>query len=150
MAFYCSTMLSMALELAQGDDAYEDVASKFFEHFVAIVDATNCLNDMGLWDERDGFYYDHIHVDNWNSRLRIRSMVGIIPLFAVEVLDEGALDRVPGFAKRMDWFLKNRGDLHFQIAYMEQSCPDGSHTRRLLALPSKDRLIRVLKYVLDE
>lgn len=150
MAFYCSTMLSMALELSQGDEAYEDVASKFFEHFVAIVDATNSLNDMGLWDERDGFYYDHIHVDNWNSRLRIRSMVGIIPLFAVEVLDEGALDRVPGFAKRMDWFLKNRGDLHFQIAYMEQSCPDGSHTRRLLALPSKDRLIRVLKYVLDE
>ena len=85
MAFYCVTMLAMALELAGEDPVYEDVASKFFEHFVAIADAMNTLGGTGLWDEEDGFYYDHLHVDGQPIRLRIRSIVGIIPLFAVEV-----------------------------------------------------------------
>ena len=150
MAFYCSTMLSMALELAQDNPAYEDVASKFFEHFVAIVDAMNALGGHGLWDEQDGFYYDQLHVDGAEIPLRIRSLVGIIPLFAVEVLEEEALKQMPGFAKRLRWFLKNRSDLSRHISYMEGDGSAESHGHRLLAIPSKDRLLRVLRYVLDE
>src|SRR5207247_2577195 len=101
MAFYCATMLSMALELASEDAAYEDVASKFFEHFVGITDAMNTLGGTGLWDDEDGFYYDQLHVDGRNIPLKVRSMVGIIPLFAVEILDDELLERLPGFAKRM-------------------------------------------------
>src|SRR5215475_13550463 len=101
MAFFCGTMLSMALELASEDPAYEDVASKFFEHFIAIVDAMNSLGGHGLWDEQDGFYYDQLHLEQANVPLRIRSMVGIIPLFAAENLEADVLDRLPGFANRM-------------------------------------------------
>src|SRR3989442_3148781 len=82
MAFYCATMLSMALELAKEDPVYEDMASKFFEHFVRITDAMNTLGGTGLWDEGDGFYYDQLHVDGRHIPLRIRSMVGLIPLYA--------------------------------------------------------------------
>src|SRR5947199_168512 len=78
MAFFCATMLSMALELASEDPAYEDIATKFFEHFVAIVDAMNSLGGMGLWDEEDGFYYDQLHVDGQHIPLQVRSMVGRI------------------------------------------------------------------------
>ena len=151
MAFYCVTMLAIALELAQDDPSYEDVASKFFEHFVSIADAINTLDGQGLWDDLDGFYYDHLHV-NGNSRpLRVRSMVGIIPLFAVYVLHQRTLDRLPGFRKRLDWFLKNRSDLAHLIAYCDQ-CPQSGakQERRLLALPSQDRLQRMLRYILDE
>src|SRR5208283_5777868 len=111
MAFYCSTMLAMALELAEGDPSYEDIASKFFEHFVAIADAMNRLGGTGLWHEEDGFYYDQILVDGGSLPLRLRSIVGVIPLFAVEFIEEGRLDRLPGFAKRTRWFLENRRDL---------------------------------------
>ena len=110
MAFYCSTMLSMALELASEDPAYEDIASKFFEHFVAIADAMNTLGGTGLWDEEDGFYYDQLHAGEMQTVLRARSMVGLIPLFAVEVLDDDVIERLPGFKKRMHWFLENRTD----------------------------------------
>ena len=111
MAFYASTMLAMALELAQYDDTYEDIASKFFEHFVHIADAMNTLGGMGLWHEDDGFYYDQLKVDDTVAPLGIRSIVGIIPLFAVEVLEQADIDRLPGFRKRMEWFLKYRPDL---------------------------------------
>ncbi|MDP1797978.1 MAG: glucosidase [Planctomycetaceae bacterium] len=151
MAFYCATMLAIALELAQDDPTYEDVASKFFEHFVAIADAMNCLGGTGLWDEADGFYYDQLQVDGQSHRLRIRSIVGIIPLFAVEVLEDELLHELPGFRKRMDWFLKHRQDLARQISYLEREQADGSaHSHRLLAIPSRERLERVLRYVLDE
>ena len=151
MAFYSATMLSMALELAQTDPIYEDVASKFFEHFVAITDAMNRLGGSGLWDEQDGFYYDQLLADDQAHRLRIRSIVGIIPLFAVEVLEDEFLETLPGFRKRMNWFLENRSDLAQQIAYLE--CDDGNggkHGHKLLAIPSKERLLSVLRYVLDE
>src|SRR5207247_10464262 len=107
-AFYCATMLAMALELASEDPAYEDVASKFFEHFVAIIDAINTLGGTGLWDEQDGFYYDQLHVNGQSIPLRIRSLVGLIPLIAVEVLEEDSINRLPGFKKRMQWFLDHR------------------------------------------
>ena len=148
MAFYCATMLSIALELAAYDSSYEDIASKFFEHFVAIADAMNTLGGTGLWDEEDGFYYDQLQIGGINMPLRVRSVVGLVPLFAVEVLDQASIDLVPGFRKRMEWFLRNRRDLARQISYMEMG-GKSHNTHRLLAIPSRERLERVLRYLLD-
>jgi hypothetical protein len=149
MAFYCNTMLSMALELASEDPAYEDLASKFFEHFIAIADAMNNLGGTGLWVEDEGFYYDQLHVDGQHIPLRVRSLVGIMPLVAVEVLDEGMFGHLEGFKRRMNWFLRNREDLARNIACMRPKTRDG-HARRLLAIPTRERLVRVLRYLLDE
>jgi hypothetical protein len=150
MAFYCSTMLSMALELACDGGkirtAYEDMASKFLEHFIQIVDAMNSLGGSGLWDEEDGFYYDQIEFDHSMVRLKTRSMVGLLPLIAVEVLEESRIKMLPGFYKRLQWFLKNRKDLAKHITY----CEGGHDHHRLLAIPSRERLVRVLKFMLDE
>ncbi len=146
MAFYCNTMLAMALELAKDNPATEDMASMFFEHFIAIADAMNSLGGTGLWDEQDGFYYDQLHAGGSSVPLKVRSMVGIIPLFAVEILEQSVIDLLPGFRKRLDWFLENREDLARHIAW----CEMGGQRRRLLALPSRERLERVLRYVLDE
>ncbi|MBF6593002.1 MAG: glucosidase [Thermaceae bacterium] len=149
MAFYSATMLSMALELAAQDPVYEDLASKFFEHFVAIADAMNTLGGTGLWDDQDGFYYDQLHVDGEHLPLRVRSMVGLLPLIAVEVLDQKVIDRLPDFQKRLHWFLTNRPDLARHIACMLPKTADGSE-QRLLAIPNKERLERTLRYLLDE
>jgi hypothetical protein len=116
---------------------------------VAIASAMNSLGGTGLWDETDGFYYDQLRVDGATFPLRVRSAVGLIPLIAVQVLDYDLIARLPGFRKRMDWFLENRQDLCEQISYMEQDDGNG-HTHRLLAIPSLGRLLRVLKYTLDE
>jgi hypothetical protein len=148
MAFFCGTMLSIALELASEDPAYEDVASKFFEHFVAITDAINTLGGTGLWDETDGFYYDQMRADNKVIPLRIRSLVGIIPLFAVEILDKSEIEGLAGFTKRMNWFLKHRQDLSRHISYMEEK--SNGERKYLLAIPSRERLQRMLQYVLSE
>jgi hypothetical protein len=150
MAFYCSTMLSMALELANTNPAYEDIASKFFEHFVAIVDAMNEVGGCGLWNEEDGFYYDQLLIDNVSNPVRVRSLVGIIPILAVEVLEQERIVKLPGFRKRMRWFLENRKDLAAHISYMERGEGGDKCTHRLLAIPTKDRLLRVLRYLLDE
>jgi hypothetical protein len=149
MAFYCLTMLAMSLELALENPAYEDIASKFFEHFVAIADAMNNFRGTGLWDEKDGFYYDGVEMNGHSEPVRARSMVGLVTLFAVEVLDDDVLDRLPGFKQRMNWFLKNRPDLGHQIAYGVRG-KNGSKGRRLLAIPSRERLERVVRYLFDE
>jgi hypothetical protein len=149
MAFYCVTMLAMALELASEDPAYEDVASKFFEHFIAIADAINTLGGTGLWSEEDGFYYDQLHADGMHTPLRIRSLVGLMPLIAVEVLEERKFAHLEGFQRRLRWFLENRPDVTGQIACMLPRS-SGSGVQRLLAIPSRDRLERVLRYLLDE
>jgi hypothetical protein len=104
---------------------------------------------MGLWNEEDGFYYDQLHVDSGNIPLRVRSMVGLIPLFAVEILEEDVIEKLPGFRKRMQWFLDNRQDLARNISYMACSVESGE-SHRLLAIPSRERLERVLRYLLDE
>jgi hypothetical protein len=145
MAFYCGTMLSMALELAREDATYEDMASKFFEHYVAIADAMNTMGGPGLWCEQDGFYYDQLRLDQQVVPLRIRSMVGLLPLLACEILEHDTLDRLPGFSRRMQWFLDNRPDLACRIAYAAEG-----HGHRLLAIPSRERLERVLRIMLDE
>lgn len=149
MAFYCSTMLAMALELADGDSAYEDIASKFFEHFLMIADAMNHLGGTGLWHEEDGFYYDRFVLpDGRAEAMRLKSMVGLIPLFAVEFIEQDRLDHLPGFAKRTRWFLKNRPELARQITYLSH---EGCESRRLLlAIPTRERLVRVLRVALDE
>ncbi len=149
MAFYCATMLSMALELAGVDPAYEDVASKFFEHFVAIADAMNTMDGTGLWDDADGFYYDHVHLDGRSIPLRLRSIVGLIPLIAVENLEDDVIARLPGFSRRMRWFLEHRADLAQRITYLEKGEPP-AHMHRLLAIPSRERLLRSLELMLDE
>jgi hypothetical protein len=149
MAFYAGRMLTIALELAKTNPVYEDIASKFLEHFVEIADAINTLGGDGLWDEQDGFYYDKMRCGGQSQPLRIRSLVGVIPLFAVEILDAQVLERFKGFSKRLRWFLENRRDLVRFISYIETSGDPGNQ-RRLLAIPSKDRLRRVLTHVLDE
>ncbi len=149
MAFFCTTMLAIALELAKEDAAYEDVASKFLEHFVAIADAMNTLGGSGLWDDQDGFYYDQLQANGKVVWLRIRSLVGLIPLLAVEVLEDETIGRLPGFRKRLRWFLNNRRDLAEQVSYLEPQGPHG-HGHRLLAIPSRPRLERLLRYLLDE
>ena len=149
MAFYCVTMLAIALELASEDPAYEDVASKFFEHFIAIAEAINTLGGTGLWAEEDGFYYDQLHVDGMHTPLRIRSLVGLMPLIAVEVLEESKFGHLKGFQKRLEWFLENRPEVTRQIACMHAR-DTGSGVQRLLAIPSRERLERVLRYLLDE
>ncbi len=153
MAFYCLTMLSMALELACDGDrvrpAYEDMASKFFEHFIQIADAMTRLGGTGLWDETDGVYYDQLEFDHTVVPLKTRSLVSLLPLIAVAVLEEDTIRRLPGFAKRLEWFLKHRGDLAGHIAYCDRDCPEG-HRHRLLAIPSRERLVRLLRYLFDE
>ena len=151
MAFYCATMLSMALELAADDPAYEDVASKFFEHFIAIADAMNTLGGSGLWDETDGFYYDQLHVKGRHTPLKVRSMVGLIPLLACEILEDGVLANLPGFTKRMRWFLEHRPELARHTSWLTHSdAGNDTQGHRLLAIPSRERLERVLRYLLDE
>jgi len=151
MAFYCGTMLSIALELAKTSPAYEDIASKFLEHTVEIVDAMNDVGDGGLWDENDGFYYDQLLIEGRDEvPLRIRSLVGLLPLFAVEILEQDTINRLPGFKKRLKWFVKNRYDLAQNISYRKRRTADGSCVQRLLAIPTRERLIRVLTYLLDE
>jgi hypothetical protein len=141
-------MLAMALELAEGDPVYEDVASKFFEHFIGIVDAMNTLGGTGLWDETDGFYYDRMEAtDGTSRRLKVRSMVGLIPLLACEVLEDTVIDRLPAFKKRLVWFVEHRQDLARHISYFEHH---HGHGRGLLAVPSRDKLQRVLQVMLDE
>ena len=118
MAFYCTVMLTIALELAVWKDrSYEDMASKFFEHFVDISDAMNKMSGgIGLWDTEDGFYYDQLRFDESRQcKLRLRPMVGLIPLYACLVIDDEYVDKLPDFGKRMDWFLTNRKDLGSKV-----------------------------------
>jgi hypothetical protein len=150
MGMYCLNMLAIALELAKEDPAYEDVASKFFEHFVNIAHA---MNDMGvngrsLWDDEDGFYYDVLHMPSGEEHfLKIRSMVGLIPLFAVETLEPEIVDRLPGFKRRMQWFIDNHSDVPEHIEMTQRS---GKGVRRLLSLVNRKQLKRVLARMLDE
>jgi mannosylglycerate hydrolase MGH1-like protein len=150
MGMYCLNMLAIALELAKDDMAYEDVASKFFEHFVHIAHAMNDIGAEGksLWDEEDGFYYDLLHLPNGDDHfLKIRSMVGLIPLFAVETLEPEIIDRLPGFKRRMQWFIDNHEDVPEHIEMTQRSARG---IRRLLSLANRKQLKRILKRMLDE
>lgn len=147
MAFYCLSMLRIALELSLKEgrvqQPYEDMASKFLEHFVRISDAIHTHGGTGLWDEPDGFYYDQVATEAGVTKLKSRSLVGLLPLIAVETLTAEEVDLLPGFRKRFEWFRRLRPDLSRHINMNH----DGHW---LLAIASKERLIRVLERMLDE
>jgi len=150
MGMYCLNMLTIALELAKTNPVYEDIATKFFEHYLYIADAMNHIGDMedSLWNETDGFYYDVLHLpDDRQIEMKVRSMVGLIPLFAVEVIEPETLQQLPNFKKRLEWFVKNRPDLRRNVACMETR---GIGATRLLAIASQDKLKRILQRMLDE
>ena len=149
MAAYSLSLLMIALDLAIQDPVYEDTAIKFWEHFLVIVGAMNrTVDGEGIWDERDGFYYDVLHIsDGEHFPLRIRSIVGLVPLFAVQTLEPGLLERVPNFAHRIQWYLDNRPELTSQIACFHA---EGVKERQLLAIVDQRRLRRILKIMLDE
>ena len=149
MASYSLSMLMIALDLAMQDPVYEDTAIKFWEHFLYIVQAMNrSIDGEGIWDEEEGFYYDVLHVsDGEHIPMRIRSVVGLVPLFAVQTLEPGLMQRLPNFAKRIQWYLDNRPDLTENIACFEA---EGVNERQLLAIVDEKRLRRILKIMLDE
>ena len=149
MASFCLTMLTISLELAREKPAYEDIASKFFEHFVNICDAINSLGGTGLWDDDDGFYYDQLIINHQEPiPLRIRSLVGLLPMCAVTVLKQTTIDALPNFRKRMDWFLVNRPDL-LKYVMVRRVAGGKNPGRCLLAIPSESRLRKSLAYMLD-
>lgn len=150
MGMFCLNMMAIAIELAQTNPAYEDVASKFFEHFVYICHAMNNLGGekIALWDEVDGFYYDFLQLPSGRRcPLKIRSTVGLTPLFAQEVLDSEVIDRLPGFKRRLQWFVENRPELGLN---METISVEGNRITRLLSLVNRERLKKLLKYMLSE
>ena len=149
MGMYCLNMMIIALELARSDSAYEDVASKFLEHFVYISRAMNDIAGKGieLWDRKDGFYYDVLHLpDGRGLPMRVRSMVGLIPLFAVETLESELIDNLPGFKRRMQWFVDNLPEFSDYI----ETVTTPTNVRRFFSLVNRRRLRSVLQYMLDE
>jgi hypothetical protein len=149
MGMYCLNMLAIALELARENPAYESVASKFFEHFVHIAHAMNDRGGDGieLWDKEDGFYYDVLHLPNGDRHyLKVRSLVGLIPLLAVETLEQDIVDRLPGFKRRMQWFIDNHPDVPEHIETAEHA----RGIRRLLSLVNRSQLQSIACYLLDE
>jgi len=149
MGMYCLNMMSIALELSKENPAYEDVASKFLEHFVYIARAMNNIAGRGiqLWDRRDGFYYDVLRLPNGEfSPMRVRSLVGLIPLLAVETLDSELVDSLPGFKRRMQYFIDNLPEFSDHIE--TQTTP--TNIRRFLSLVSRERLKMILPPLLSE
>ncbi len=154
MAMYSLNLLAIALELAKEDPSYEDVASKFWEHFLYIANAMTKLGGngpaggTGMWDDADGFFYDQLHMaGDGHFPLKVRSMVGLIPLFAVETLEPSIVEKLPGFKRRLNWFVNNRPDLTANVACMNEM---GKGDRRLLSIVNADQLRRVLRFMLDE
>jgi hypothetical protein len=150
MAMYALNLMRIALELAQYNAVYEDIATKFFEHFLHIAEAMNNVGEagIGLWDEEDKFFYDVLHLpDGHMVPLKVRSMVGLIPLFAVETLEPELLEKVPEFKRRLEWFLKYRPDLASLVSHWNEQ---GRGHRRLLSLLRGHRMKRLLARMLDE
>ena len=150
MAMYSLNLMRIALELALHNHVYEDIATKFFEHFLQISEAMTNIGEqgIGLWDDEDGFFYDVLHLpDNRMVPLKVRSMVGLIPLFAVETLDADLLDKVPEFHRRLKWFLDYRPDLAALVSRWQQP---GAGDRRLLSLLRGHRMKLLLRRMLDE
>jgi hypothetical protein len=150
MAMYCLDMLGMSIELARYDSAYEDVASKFFEHFVHISRAMNDMGGegIGLWDDKDGFYYDVLHMGKTTHiPMKVRSMVGLVPLFAVGTFEPEDYLRLPGFCKRMQWFLDHNKDV---AEHVDMSRRTERGERLLLTIANRSKLERIYRYVFDE
>jgi hypothetical protein len=148
MGVYALNMLAIAVELAQTQPVYEDIAEKFFEHFLIIADAMNSQreDDPGLWDEQDEFYYDQLFLDGQRIPLQVRSIVGITPIFAVETITARTLEALPNLHRRIEWFLRNRPELAENVARIDLG---GMRERRLLAIVNPDRLRSILRRVFD-
>jgi hypothetical protein len=145
MGMYCLNLLEIALVLAERDEAYEDMATKFFEHFALIAKA---IHDRGLWSEEDGFYYDVLQIAGGERQpLRVRSMVGLLPLCAATTLGASTLERLPKFAERLRWFVANRPEFAEHIDQMHER---EGHSGRLLAIVGPERLTRILQTMLDD
>lgn len=150
MGMYCLNMLEIALELAKEDATYEDIASKFFEHFLYIADAMDGIGEanLSLWDETDGFYYDALHIpDGWHFLMKVRSAVGLAPLFAVAAPEPETLERFPSFKQRTEWFMRHRPDLTQNVICLET---EGVKGRTLLAIAGESKLRLILEKMLDE
>jgi hypothetical protein len=149
MAMYALNLMRIALELAQTNRVYEDVATKFLEHFLHIAEAMARIGDgVGLWDDHDKFFYDVLHLpDGTMTPLKVRSMVGLIPLFAVETLEPELLEKVPEFKRRLEWFLAYRPDLAALVSHWNEP---GRGSRRLLSLLRGHRMKKILQRLLDE
>ena len=150
MAMYALNMMRIAMELAQYYQVYEDMAIKFFEHYLYIAEAMENMGEdkEGLWNEEDGFFYDVLQLGNGESvTLRLRSIVGLIPLFAVEIIDHNLLEKMPNFRERMEWVLKNKPELANLVSHWEE---EGSGRKHLMSILRKTRLTKVLSRMLDE
>ncbi len=152
MGFYCLVMLKIALELARENSVYQDSASKFFEHFLRIARSmtSEYRGGLSLWDEEDGFFYDALHLpDGRIIRLKVRSLVGLMPLLAVETLTPELMQAMPVFSRRLEWFFENRIYLRDQgnVACIRA---EGEQDRRLLSIVNRSRLARLLERMLDE
>ena len=152
MAMYCLNLMRIALELALHNPVYKDVATKFFEHFLHIAEAMTNIggneHGVGLWDEEDKFYYDELNLPEGQMiKLKVRSMVGLIPLFAVETLEPELLEKLPNFKRRLKWFLNYRPDLANLVSRWEEP---GRGERRLLSLLRGHRMKKLLRRMLDE
>ncbi|WP_461078458.1 MGH1-like glycoside hydrolase domain-containing protein [Spirosoma flavus] len=150
MAMYALNMMRIAMELARYDSVYDEMATKFFDHFLYIAGAITSMGEshIGLWDESDGFFYDQLRMSDGSvQRLRVRTLVGLIPMFAVEILDEKLLKANPAFWQRMNWFQSHRPDLYHQVSRYTET---GHHEKRLLSLLRGFRLKSLLAKVMDE
>jgi len=150
MTFYCITLMKISLHLAEDEPIYQDMATKFFEHFLRISAAmTQCGGGKhSLWNEEDGFFYDVLHLPNDEIiPLKVRSLVGLLPLLAVETIEPDTLEKMPVFKRRMDWFISKRPDVSCNLACLHEG---GTEDRRLLSVVTKEQLISILKYMLDE
>jgi hypothetical protein len=150
MAMFSLNMLAMAMELAHEDSSYQDMATKFFEHFVYIAEAMNAMGEgsFGLWDEDDGFYYDALHAKGTGQvPLKVRSMVGLIPLFAVETFEPEDLACLPSFQRKTSWFIDHHPEVpeHIDLTHKTANGP-----RMLISIASRAKVERVLKYALAE
>lgn len=146
MAFYCTTMMAMAIELAEEDKAYEDLASKFFEHFVTITLAINGHGrHNGLWCQEENFYYDWLTKDGKRNPLSVRSLVGLLPMIAVEILDREHIEPLLGFSERTNWFVEHRPHLADSVSSLNEN-----GEMRLLSCCSKERLKFLLGFLFDE
>lgn len=150
MAFYCITMLKISLELSMDEPIYQDMASKFFEHFLRIAHAMDNCGNVGhsLWNNEDHFFYDALHLPNGTiTPLKVRSLVGLLPLLAVETVESSLMEKVPEFSRRLSWFVDKKSDVTCNMACMFTR---GCEERRIMSVMNKEKLLHVLRYMLDE
>jgi hypothetical protein len=150
MAFYCLTMLRMALDLAVHNPVYADMGTKFVTHFARIVEAMNDFGGTGLWDEEEGFYYDHLQLADRSIPIKVRSIVGFIPLFATSYVTSEQTNYNPGYKNRLQWFVQNRPGLAATLLEINSGANKDPNAVHLLTVTPRKRLEKILHYMFDE